>query len=112
MDQRNTLAHFREDDRLREPIKIQIEDDRTGMSVETLMRAFVQNLYYTQGKDRYFATLVSILIWHLAYEISNSLIRKAFSYIFSTPKSHPAKIDFSLKTIHIKGFGYFCKKSN
>ena len=56
LDQQQQLARLREEIRLREPLKVQVEDDRTGMSLETLMRAFVQNLYYTQGKDRYFAT--------------------------------------------------------
>ena len=31
---------------------IQVEDDRTGMSVETLKRAFADNLFYLQGKRR------------------------------------------------------------
>jgi len=37
-------------------VTIQIEDDRTGMSVETLKRAFADNLYYHQGKDTSWAT--------------------------------------------------------
>ena len=36
---------------------VQIEDDRTGMSIETLKRAFADNLFYVQGKDKYNATL-------------------------------------------------------
>ena len=36
---------------------IQVEDDRTGMSVETLKRAFADNLFYLQGKDESNATL-------------------------------------------------------
>ena len=36
--------------------EIQVEDDRTGMSVETLKRALADNLYYVQGKAEYFAT--------------------------------------------------------
>ena len=30
---------------------ITVEDDRTGMSLETLKRAFLDNLFYLQGKD-------------------------------------------------------------
>jgi glycogen phosphorylase len=30
--------------------QIQIEDDRTGLSLETLKRAFLDNLFYLQGK--------------------------------------------------------------
>ena len=40
-----------------EPVKVQVEDDRTGMSVETLARAIADNLYYIQGKGESFATL-------------------------------------------------------
>ncbi|MEL7007512.1 MAG: glycogen/starch/alpha-glucan phosphorylase, partial [Cyanobacteria bacterium J06588_4] len=36
---------------------VQVEDDRTGMSVETLKRAFADNLFYLQGKDESNATL-------------------------------------------------------
>lgn len=39
-----------------ESVRIQVEDDRTGMSAETLKRAFADNLYYIQGKDEHFAT--------------------------------------------------------
>ncbi|MEB3217856.1 MAG: glycogen/starch/alpha-glucan phosphorylase [Nostocales cyanobacterium 94392] len=37
--------------------KVRIEDDRTGMSEETLKRAIADNLYYVQGKGEFFATL-------------------------------------------------------
>ena len=40
----------------REPVKIQVEDDRTGMDLATLQRAFYNHLYYNQGKDQRFAT--------------------------------------------------------
>ncbi|MEM8829851.1 MAG: glycogen/starch/alpha-glucan phosphorylase [Cyanobacteria bacterium P01_G01_bin.19] len=36
---------------------IQIEDDRTGISIETLKRAIYDNLYYIQGKNKFLATL-------------------------------------------------------
>ncbi|ELS04794.1 glycogen/starch/alpha-glucan phosphorylase [Xenococcus sp. PCC 7305] len=35
---------------------IKVEDDRTGMSEETLKRAFFDNLFYIQGKDSALAT--------------------------------------------------------
>ncbi len=35
---------------------VRIEDDRTGMSLETLKRAFLDNLLYLQGKDESTAT--------------------------------------------------------
>ncbi len=41
---------------LRGSTQIQVEDDRTGMTVETLKRAFLDNLHYIQGKAQCFAT--------------------------------------------------------
>ncbi|MGL4884461.1 MAG: glycogen/starch/alpha-glucan phosphorylase, partial [Waterburya sp.] len=35
---------------------VKIEDDRTGMGVDTLKRAFADNLFYVQGKDESSAT--------------------------------------------------------
>ena len=32
------------------PITIEVEDDRTGLSVTTLKRALADNLFYLQGK--------------------------------------------------------------
>jgi starch phosphorylase len=42
--------------REKETIKIKVEDDRTGMSKETLKRAFLDHLFYTQGKYESLAT--------------------------------------------------------
>ena len=36
--------------------EIKVEDDRTGMSLETLKRAFLDNLFYIQGVDQSNAT--------------------------------------------------------
>jgi starch phosphorylase len=54
---------------------IQIEDDRTGMSVETLKRAFLDNLFYILGKDRNAATLHDYYM-ALAYTIRDRLLRR------------------------------------
>ncbi|NET30522.1 MAG: glycogen/starch/alpha-glucan phosphorylase [Cyanothece sp. SIO1E1] len=40
-----------------EPIQIRVENDRTGMSVATLKRAFADHLFYLQGKYESLATL-------------------------------------------------------
>jgi len=48
--------HLKQSIVLKEQVEIQVEDDRTGMTVETLRRALADNLYYIQGKDEYFAT--------------------------------------------------------
>jgi len=39
-----------------QPEAVQVEDDRTGISVEVLKRALTDNLYYIQGKAKRFAT--------------------------------------------------------
>lgn len=50
------LARLKQYIHHREPVKIQVEDDRTGMDLSTLQRAFYNHLYYNQGKDQRFAT--------------------------------------------------------
>ena len=42
---------------------IQIEDDRTGLDVETLRRAFADNLFYVQGKLPEIASTNGFVIW-------------------------------------------------
>lgn len=60
------------------PVKetiIQVEDDRTGMSVETLKRAFADSLFYTQGKYESIATLKDYYL-ALAYMVRDRLIHR------------------------------------
>ena len=54
---------------------IHIEDDRTGMSVETLKRAFDDNLFYVQGKDKSNATLHDYY-QALAYTVRDRLLHR------------------------------------
>lgn len=56
-----------------EPVFIHIEDDRTGMSVETLHRAFIDNLHYIQGKAEAWATPHDYYM-ALAYTVRDRLI--------------------------------------
>jgi starch phosphorylase len=56
-------------------LKIQIEDDRTGMSVETLKRAFADNLYYIQGKNEFLATPYDYYM-ALAYTVRDRLLHR------------------------------------
>ncbi|HEY9886039.1 MAG TPA: glycogen/starch/alpha-glucan phosphorylase, partial [Vampirovibrionales bacterium] len=51
------------------------EDDRTGMSKEVLKRAFIDNLYYTLGKDEYMAT-PNDLYMALAHTVRDRLIHR------------------------------------
>ena len=54
---------------------IKVEDDRTGMSLETLKRAFQDNLFYLQGKDRDNATLKDYYL-ALAYTVRDRLLHR------------------------------------
>lgn len=52
-----------------------IEDDRTGVSIQTLKRAVTDNLYYIQGKDERFATLYDYYM-ALAYTVRDRLVHR------------------------------------
>ncbi len=54
---------------------IQIEDDRTGLSVETLRRAFADNLFYIQGKTPATATTNDYYM-ALAYTVRDRLLQR------------------------------------
>ncbi len=54
---------------------IAVEDDRTGTSVETLKRAFADNLFYIQGKYASIATANDYYM-ALAYTIRDRLLRR------------------------------------
>lgn len=69
---------------------IKIEDDRTGMSVETLKRAFLDNLFYLQGVDRSKATLYDYYL-ALAYTIRDRLLLR-FLNTTATYKEEKVKI--------------------
>ncbi|NEO32708.1 MAG: glycogen/starch/alpha-glucan phosphorylase [Symploca sp. SIO3C6] len=73
-----------------EEIEVQIEDDRTGMSVKTLKRAFADNLYYIQGKNEFLATPFDYYM-ALAYTVRDRLLHRwintATTYIKKDVKS-------------------------
>ncbi len=54
---------------------IHVEDDRTGMTLDTLKRALADNLYYIQGKDEHFATPHDYYM-ALAYTVRDRLIHR------------------------------------
>lgn len=60
-----------------ETVKIKVEDDRTGMSEATLMRAFADNLFYNQGKDVSSATPHDYYM-ALAYTVRDRLLNRFF----------------------------------
>ncbi|MGV2389710.1 MAG UNVERIFIED_CONTAM: hypothetical protein LVR29_19985 [Microcystis novacekii LVE1205-3] len=52
-----------------------VEDDRTGMSPETLKRAFLDNLFYLQGVNRTNASPYNYYV-ALAYTVHDRLLRR------------------------------------
>ena len=54
---------------------VAVEDDRTGMSLETLKRAFLDNLFYVQGKDHVSASLMDYY-YALAYTVRDRLLHR------------------------------------
>ena len=54
---------------------VQIEDDRTGMSVKTLRRALADNLFYIQGKNELLAT-PNDYYQALAYTVRDRLLQR------------------------------------
>jgi len=55
--------------------KVQVEDDRTGLSVETLRRAIADNLFYLQGKSEDVATRHDHFM-ALAYTVRDRLVHR------------------------------------
>ena len=54
---------------------LQVEDDRTGLSVETLRRAIADNLFYVQGKSVDMATQNDFYM-ALAYTVRDRLLQQ------------------------------------
>lgn len=54
---------------------VRVEDDRTGLDVETLKRAFLDNLFYVQGKFPAIATLNDYYL-ALAYTVRDRLLQR------------------------------------
>lgn len=54
---------------------VQVEDDRTGLNVETLKRAFLDNLFYIQGKFPDIATQHDYYM-ALAYTVRDRLLKR------------------------------------
>lgn len=72
----DTLSSQKKHIRRTDHVEVQVEDEcakrtlreRTGMSVETLKRAFADNLYYLLAKDEYWANLQNYYM-ALAYTV-------------------------------------------
>jgi starch phosphorylase len=85
----------------KENYPIQIEDDRTGMSVETLKRAFADNLFYLQGKDESIATQTDFYM-ALAYTLRDRLLNR-WLQTFKTYTDKKAKIVYYLSAEFLMG---------
>ena len=70
---------------------IKVEDDRTGMSLETLERAFLDNLFYIQGIDRSQATNYDYYV-ALAYTIRDRLLHRFLKTISTYKENKTTKI--------------------
>jgi glycogen phosphorylase len=68
-----------------------IEDDRTGLSIETLKRAVIDNLFYVQGKFREIATKNDFYM-ALAYTVRDRLLRRWINTIETYLKQEKPKI--------------------
>lgn len=58
-----------------EPAEVVVEDDRTGMRLETFQRAFKDNLYYLQGVNENLATLYDYYM-ALSYTMRDRLMHR------------------------------------
>ncbi|MEB3230083.1 MAG: glycogen/starch/alpha-glucan phosphorylase [Leptolyngbyaceae bacterium] len=72
-------------------VQIQIEDDRTGLSIETLKRAFLDNLYYQQGK---FPAIASPVDYYtaLAYTVRDRLLQRWLSSAATYAEQRPRTV--------------------
>src|ERR1700739_4930473 len=68
-----------------------VEDDRTGLSVETLKRAFLDNLFYIQGKFREIATKNDFYM-ALAYTVRDRQLQRWINTIETYLKQREPKV--------------------
>jgi starch phosphorylase len=68
-----------------------VEDDRTGLSVETLRRALAENLFYVQGKFRAIATK-NDLYMALAYTVRDRLLQRWINTLETYIKQKQSKV--------------------
>src|SRR5260221_12428658 len=68
-----------------------VEDDRTGLSVETLRRALAENLFYVQGEFRAIATK-NDLYMALAYTVRDRLLQRRINTLETYIKQKQPKV--------------------
>jgi len=85
-----------------EHVHIQVEDDRTGMSLETLKRAFMDNLHYILGKDRGWASPHDYYA-ALAYTVRDRLIHRWIKSVEQTYFQKDVKVLCYLSAEYLLG---------
>ena len=73
-------------------VRIHVEDDRTGVTIDALKRALADNLYYIQGKDENFATFYDYYM-ALAYTVRDRLVHRRI-------KTAQTYFDKDVKTVY------------
>jgi glycogen phosphorylase len=81
---------------------IQVEDDRTGMDLETLKRAFFDNLYYIQAKDKGWATAHDYYM-ALAYTVRDRLLHRWLKTVEQTHFQKDVKVVCYLSAEYLIG---------
>ncbi|GAB4378249.1 MAG: glycogen/starch/alpha-glucan phosphorylase [Elainellaceae cyanobacterium] len=85
-----------------EHVKVQVEDDRTGMSLETLERAFIDNLYYLLGKNRNWASAHDYYM-ALSYTVRDRLIHRWIKTVEQTYFQPDVKVVCYLSAEYLLG---------
>jgi glycogen phosphorylase len=73
---------------LADSTKIRVEDDRTGMSIETLKRAFLDNLFYLQGIGKAEASSYDYYV-ALAYTVRDRILQRFLKTVETYKNKQP-----------------------
>ena len=85
------IPHRKKHIRRTEHVSTQVQDDRTGMDIETLKRAFLDNLYYIQAKDQSWATAHDDYM-ALAYTVRDRLLHRWLKTVEQTDFQKNVKV--------------------
>ncbi|KAF3886459.1 MULTISPECIES: glycogen/starch/alpha-glucan phosphorylase [Nostocales] len=85
-----------------EHVPIQVQDDRTGMDIETLKRAFLDNLYYIQAKDKGWATAHDFFM-ALSYTVRDRLLHRWIKTVEQTYFQKDVKVVCYLSAEYLIG---------
>ncbi|GAB1542081.1 glycogen/starch/alpha-glucan phosphorylase [Scytonema sp. NUACC21] len=85
-----------------EHVSVQVQDDRTGMDIETLKRAFLDNLYYIQAKDKNWATAHDFFM-ALSYTVRDRLLHRWLKTVEQTYVRKDVKVVCYLSAEYLIG---------